>query len=858
MNVRVAAARGRFAEVVSNTLRTFCRHETYRSKARLFSAAPQALALLLLAGTCAAQCVLSTSSPSVTICSPANGATVAPSVTVVAGTTDTNTVTAMKVYVDSVNVYTVKAGELSTTLTIASGQHHISVNAWDSSGAVFKSSATITVSSAAPPPVSVSISPATATLATGQTQSFTATVLNTTNTVVSWSVDGVAGGNSSVGTISTSGLYTAGSSAGSHQVLATSQANTSVSATAAVTVTTPATGASSSACTPAAPPSVTICNPGAGTTVYSPVNIQAIAASNAAVPKFLLYLDYTLVDEVLNADSISASLTMAAGSHHLTAQFYTGTTWVKQSETFTVSAAPPPPVSIGITPSTASMLTSGTQQFTASVQNASNTGVTWSVDGVATGSTSVGTISGTGATVSYLAPASAGVHTVTATSVADTTKFASATVTVDPPPIIVTITPTAANIVVSGTQTFTVTVQNATNNPSVLWTVDGIDGGNATVGTLTGTGAPIIYTAPTTAGTHTVTATSAADSTNFASATVNVAPPSPAFPTSHHVFVVMEENQGFSEVFPSGGATGCASAGMPYLCSLAATNGLALNFYANAHGSLLDYLYSTSGLDWTASPYDCGESVCASPGVVTGDNLVRALAGANLTWRGYFEDMPSQAYLGGDTANYVQRHNPFVWYSDVANSVTEQNNMYPFTQFATDLGAKSFPNFSYIVPNLLDDAHGTGTQTAASLMTAADSWLQTNIGPLLTAPGGPFQPGGDGILIVVFDEAEQNGVSGDVATDSSCSPTVSTGCGGRVALVMIGPNVISGSTASNTYQFQDMLHTIIHLLGISDYMNNTSTASDIALLPGVQAPSNSSQSTSAPTTGSTSTGSTSP
>jgi hypothetical protein len=31
-----------------------------------------------------------------------------------------------------------------------------------------------------------------------------------------------------------------------------------------------------------------------------------------------------------------------------------------------------------------------------------------------------------------------------------------------------------------------------------------------------------------------------------------------------------------------------------------------------------------------------------------------------------------------------------------------------------------------------------------------------------------------------------------------------------------------------------MLHTIIHLLGMTDYMNGASGASDIALLPGVE------------------------
>jgi hypothetical protein len=102
--------------------------------------------------------------------------------------------------------------------------------------------------------------------------------------------------------------------------------------------------------------------------------------------------------------------------------------------------------------------------------------------------------------------------------------------------------------------------------------------------------------------------------------------------------------------------------------------------------------------------------------------------------------------------------------------------------------------------------------------------------PLLST--APFQPGGDGILIVVFDEGSVSGKSGDSSTDSSCSPTQSSGCGGHVAFVMIGPNVKPGSTTTKTYHFQDMLHTVIHLLGMSDYMNDASGGADIGLLPG--------------------------
>jgi acid phosphatase len=404
------------------------------------------------------------------------------------------------------------------------------------------------------------------------------------------------------------------------------------------------------------------------------------------------------------------------------------------------------------------------------------------------------------------------------------------TVSSGPPAITVSITPTSVTLVPNGNQLFTATVQN-TSNSSVVWTVDGAVNGSSSAGKISGIGDTVTYTAPASTGNHSVVATSAIDMN--ASATANVAVTlATGFPSSNHVFMIMEENQSFSQIFPSGAATNCSSSGMPYLCGLALKNGLALQFYSNNHGSLLDYLYDTSGATWTGSPASCTGSACSSEGAITGDNIIRALAAAHKTWRGYFEGMPSQGYMGGDTNDYVQHHNPFIWYSDVADSSSEQDNMYPFTQLAKDVKANTFRNFNYIVPNVLHDADGTGTQSASALLSAADSWLKTNIAPLLSTP--TFHPGGDGILMLVFDEGAVGGKSGDTSSDNSCSPTQSSGCGGHVAFVMIGPNVSSGSTTSNTYHFQDMLHTIIHLLGMSDYMNGASGAADIALLPGVE------------------------
>src|SRR5437879_3341236 len=57
--------------------------------------------------------------------------------------------------------------------------------------------------------VSVTVSPTQVTLTPNQSAQFTATVTNSTNTSVTWQVNGVEGGNTSLGLISTAGAYTA-------------------------------------------------------------------------------------------------------------------------------------------------------------------------------------------------------------------------------------------------------------------------------------------------------------------------------------------------------------------------------------------------------------------------------------------------------------------------------------------------------------------------------------------------------------------------------------------------------------------------------------------------------------------------
>ncbi len=260
-------------------------------------------------------------------------------------------------------------------------------------------------------------------------------------------------------------------------------------------------------------------------------------------------------------------------------------------------------------------------------------------------------------------------------------------------------------------------------------------------------------------------------------------------PTSNHVFVVAEENHSYSSVI--------GSSSMPYLNSLASKYGLATQYYANTHPSIGNYFMMTTGQILTN---DDSQTPASFP--VSADNIVRHLITAGKTWKAYAESLPYAGYTGGDVYPYAVRHNPLAYITDVQNSSNEKLNLVPFSQFATDLASNQLPNFSFIVPNVLDDAHD-GT------LQQADSWLQQNIAPLLASPA--FQQ--DGILIISFDESFD--------TDTAYG-------GGQVATVVIGPNVKLGYQSSTLYQHQNLLCTAMTALGLTTFPGAAATATPLA------------------------------
>ncbi len=152
-------------------------------------------------------------------------------------------------------------------------------------------------------------------------------------------------------------------------------------------------------------------------------------------------------------------------------------------------------VGISIVPPSATVPVGLTQQFLASVTGSGNANVTWQVNGVTNGNSTVGTISSAGL---YQAPATVPASAITVTAISDANGITSATASVTlaasgAPGISVSTTPAGTSVVyTSMTLAFTATVSGESNT-AVNWSVNGVAGGNSTVGTIDTNGN---YTAP--------------------------------------------------------------------------------------------------------------------------------------------------------------------------------------------------------------------------------------------------------------------------------------------------------------------------------------------------------------------------
>jgi phosphatidylinositol-3-phosphatase len=238
--------------------------------------------------------------------------------------------------------------------------------------------------------------------------------------------------------------------------------------------------------------------------------------------------------------------------------------------------------------------------------------------------------------------------------------------------------------------------------------------------------------------------------------------------TGSHVFVIVLENREYGQVVGNSRA--------PYINRLARRGALATRYFAITHPSLPNYLAIIGGSTFGIRS-DCTDCSARDP------NLALQLDHAGISWRAYMEGMPRACYRGAFAGNYVKKHNPFAYFPSIVGDPARCANVVPGGRLDRDLERGSLASFSWITPDLCQDAHDCG-------IGASDRYLATIVPKLLRDLGS------NGFLVLTFDE----GITG-------------RGCcggarGGRIATIVAGPGVRNRTRLRRAYDHYSLLRTL--------------------------------------------------
>jgi hypothetical protein len=293
-------------------------------------------------------------------------------------------------------------------------------------------------------------------------------------------------------------------------------------------------------------------------------------------------------------------------------------------------------------------------------------------------------------------------------------------------------------------------------------------------------------------------------------------------PLSHldRIIVLVLESYRSNEVDPE------KIAYNPFLTKLAAQNRVAVNYYGVWKPSLPNYLAMIGGDTFGVGN---NKGSCFNPDHATNchsidaPNLVDQLEAANIAWEGLFESMPVAGFLGEKFPEhrplYAQKHNPFVYFKNVALNPARLAKLKPFVSSAliAELAdPTSASRFIYIVPNLCDDEHGAaGCRPDAVTLESSDFFLAEIVPAIVSTPAFTDRS----VLFITFDNS--TGIGG------CCGHWLG---GGRIPLIAMTKHAmkVRAETPRNHYS---LLATIEDGYGLPRLANATGAATLFDLLP---------------------------
>lgn len=244
-------------------------------------------------------------------------------------------------------------------------------------------------------------------------------------------------------------------------------------------------------------------------------------------------------------------------------------------------------------------------------------------------------------------------------------------------------------------------------------------------------------------------------------------------------FVIVLENHEFDETIGNPEA--------PFLNGLAEGGALATRYYGITHPSLPNYMAILGG-----STFGIEEDCTACD--VRGTSLPGQLSRAGIPWLAYMEGLPHRCFAGAGEGSYVKRHNPFMYFKGIATESAYCRHVVPATRLDADLRRHTLPAFGWLTPDVCNDAHDCGIGDADRAMA--------NLVPRLSSQLGP-----GGLLAITFDEGSS-----------------SLGCcgrpgGGRVATILLGPDVPAGTELGGVFTHYSLLAMLEDRYGLARLRN---------------------------------------
>lgn len=276
--------------------------------------------------------------------------------------------------------------------------------------------------------------------------------------------------------------------------------------------------------------------------------------------------------------------------------------------------------------------------------------------------------------------------------------------------------------------------------------------------------------------------TNTSKTTNSISNTTNANSSLTPSPIKHLIIIVLE-NEGYADVMGSSSA--------PYINSISKSYASATQYYAIAHPSLPNYISmiagSSFGINDDGYPADS----------LSQKNIADLLSSARVTWKAYMQSIPQNCYLN-DSGQYAARHNPFIYFKDIADNASRCSNVVSLSSFNSSLASNNLPSFSFISPNLLNDGHDTS-------LNYSDAWLSAFLPKIISS-----QSFASTAVFLVWDEGSDNAGFGALN-------------GGRVALILVSPFAKTNYQSYVRYSHYSLLSTTECLLGVPHIGTNDTT-----------------------------------